>query len=35
MVNLLQAYETWLYEKQYKQAMEELYADNQVETIAQ
>ena len=28
MVNLLQAYETWLYEKQYKSAMEELYTDN-------
>jgi hypothetical protein len=28
MVDLLQAYETWLYEKQYKSAMEDLYSDN-------
>lgn len=28
MVNLLIAYETWLYEKQYKSAMEDLYSDN-------
>lgn len=29
LVNLLIAYETWLYEKQYKSAMEDLYSDNQ------
>lgn len=29
MVNLMIAYETWLYEKQYKSAMEDLYSDNQ------
>lgn len=28
IVNLLIAYETWLYEKQYKSAMEDLYSDN-------
>ena len=28
MVDLLQAYETWLYEKQYKSAMEDLYSEN-------
>ena len=28
MVDLLVAYETWLYEKQYKSAMEDLYSDN-------
>jgi len=28
MVNLMIAYETWLYEKQYKSAMEDLYSDN-------
>ena len=28
MAALLQAYETWLYEKQYKSAMEDLYSDN-------
>ena len=28
MVGLFQAYETWLYEKQYKSAMEELYSDH-------
>ena len=28
MVSLMQAYEAWLYEKQYKSAMEELYSDN-------
>ena len=27
MTLLLQAYETWLYEKQYKAAMEDLYTD--------
>ena len=33
MVDLLQAYETWLYEKQYVSAMEDLYCDNQVDSI--
>lgn len=33
MITLLQAYETWKYEKDYKSAMEDLYADNQAETI--
>ena len=33
MVDLLQAYECWLYEKQYKSAMEDLYSDNQVDSI--
>lgn len=33
MVDLLQAYETWLYEKQYKSAMEDLYSENQVDSI--
>lgn len=33
MVDLLQVYETWLYEKQYKSAMEDLYSDNQVDSI--
>ena len=33
MIALLQAYETWLYEKQYKAAMEDLYSDNQMESI--
>lgn len=33
MVDLLQAYETWLYEKQYVSAMEDLYSDNQVDSI--
>jgi len=28
MPRLLQAYETWLYEKQYKAAMEDLYSDS-------
>ena len=28
MVDLLQAYETWIYEKQYKSAMEDLYSEN-------
>ena len=31
----LQAYETWLYEKQYKAAMEDLYSEDQVESLAQ
>lgn len=31
---LLQAYETWLYEKQYKSAMEDLYSDSKKETIS-
>lgn len=35
MLLLLQAYETWLYEKQYKAAMEDLYNDNTVETITE
>lgn len=29
---LLQAYETWLYEKQYKAAMEDLYSDTTITT---
>ena len=33
MVDLVQAYETWLYEKQYKSAMEDLYSENQVDSI--
>ena len=33
MVDLLQAYETWLYEKQYKSAMEDLYSENQQDSI--
>ena len=28
MIDLLQAYETWIYEKQYKSAMEDLYSEN-------
>ncbi len=28
MITLLQAYETWVYEKQYKAAMEDLYSSN-------
>mmetsp|Transcript_33797 Transcript_33797/g.44606 ORF Transcript_33797/g.44606 Transcript_33797/m.44606 type:complete len:189 (+) Transcript_33797:505-1071(+) len=35
MVRLLQAYETWLYEKQYKAAMEDLYSNGQAETISE
>ena len=34
MVVLIQAYETWLYEKQYKSAMEDLYSDSKKETIS-
>ena len=33
MVDLLKAYETWLYEKQYKSAMEDLYSENQQDSI--
>ena len=34
MVDLITAYETWLYEKQYKNAMEDLYSDsNDQETL--
>ena len=33
MVNLLQAYETWLYEKEYRSAMEDLVSGNQVDSI--
>ena len=33
-VALIQAYETWLYEKQYKSAMEDLYSDSSKETIS-
>ena len=32
---LFQAYETWLYEKQYKAAMEDLYTDAKAETISE
>ena len=35
IVILIQAYETWLYEKQYKAAMEDLYSDGQTETISE
>jgi hypothetical protein len=33
IVHLLIAYETWLYEKQYKSAMEDLYSDAKKETL--
>lgn len=33
MIQVIEAYETWDYEKQYKSAMEELYSANKVETI--
>lgn len=33
MVNLLQAYETWLYEKEYRSSMEDLISGNQIDSI--
>ena len=33
MVNILQAYETWLYEKEYRSSMEDLISGNQVDSI--
>jgi len=33
IVNLLIAYETWLYEKQYKAAMEDFYSDSKKTTL--
>ena len=33
MVDLLQAYETWLYEKEYRSSMEDLISGNQVDSI--
>ena len=33
IVDLIVAYETWLYEKQYKNAMEDLYADSNKDNL--